>query len=360
MVSVTPRASTLVTLECRGDGQQRGRAHGEHLRSLIEVGLGQWSEHLRDVLDISPESYLYDLVHTTGYRAATERWAPDLLAEIEGIAESSNQPFEWIFAYNVLDEEWDFRRGAVRQASAPACTVAGFRAATSGCRIIGQTMDIPSVHDGTQVVVHLSPEDGPDVLVFTVAGMIVNMGVNAVGVGVVANSLPMLPKSRDGVPVPFILRALLSCQSAEQAKAMLESVPHASGQHYLVGDPNGFVSSECGASGVFHDERVTDTVAHTNHLLVCELPYPQAAATSNSQRRMARIAKLLPTLRTPADLERAFADRTAPISQTPRRDFKSMTVGAMVAELAVPPRVRIAPGPPHEFDFQDASPASWQ
>jgi isopenicillin-N N-acyltransferase-like protein len=56
-----------------------------------------------------------------------------------------------------------------------------------------QTMDIGAIYDGAQAVLRLCPDEGPEALVFTFAGMLGPNGYNAAGVGVVVNNLAMLP-----------------------------------------------------------------------------------------------------------------------------------------------------------------------
>ena len=74
---------------------------------------------------------------------------------IEGIARGSAQPWQWIYAYNLLDEEWTWARDQ-KSGIAPGCTVAGF-APEGGTTLLAQTMDIPNIHDGTQAVLPLEP-----------------------------------------------------------------------------------------------------------------------------------------------------------------------------------------------------------
>jgi hypothetical protein len=108
-------------------------------------------------------------------------------------------------------------------------------------------MDIGSIYNGAQAVLHIQPDDAPEGLVFTFAGMIGLHGCNAAGVGVVVNNLAMLPHAAHGLPVAAVMRGILAQHSLEDAAAFVRSVPHASGQHYAVGSPEGLISFECSA-----------------------------------------------------------------------------------------------------------------
>ena len=264
------RAATraLPVVDAAGTPRERGRAHGEALRPLIGAGIDRWAAELGTAHGLDPDDYLRDFLGSTGYLAAAEAWTPDLLDEVRGIADGAHLPFERVAAYNLLDEEWAYARWRRSGTAAPGCTVAGLRQAATGIPVLAQTMDIPSLHDGTQAVLRLASDDGPTALAFTYAGMIGLNGCNEAGVAVVVNNLAMLPSSTLGLPVAFVVRGVLGHATLAAAATFLRGVPHATGQHYAVGGPEGFVSLECSASGVTEDAAAGDRVLHTNHPLV--------------------------------------------------------------------------------------------
>lgn len=108
----------MPVVTCAGTPGARGEAHGEELRTLIADGLGRWAEAIAAAHDVAPDAYIADFVAGTDYLPAIRRSTPDLLAEIEGICRGSGQPWEWIYAYNLLDEEWTWAR-ARRAGMAP-------------------------------------------------------------------------------------------------------------------------------------------------------------------------------------------------------------------------------------------------
>src|SRR5690606_28459256 len=117
-----------------------------------------------------PDAYIAGFLAETDYLPAIRRWTPELLDEVEGIAAGANQPFERIFAFNLLDEEWEYDKR--RAAQAPGCTVTCLRDGGSGAPVLAQTMDIPTLHDGTQAALRLRRDDAPGAVVLTYAGMI--------------------------------------------------------------------------------------------------------------------------------------------------------------------------------------------
>lgn len=343
---------TLKVLHCKGSPPERGRQQGEELRPLIEQGVGSWLESIGTRHGVDPDAYIAEFLQKTTYRTAIERWTSELLLEVHGIADGAGQPFERMLAYSMLDEEWRFSQ--TRSGNQPGCTAVGVRAEGDRPTLIGQTMDIPALHDGTQVVVIHEEQGAPTQAVLTAAGMICLMGVNSAGVGVVVNNLSMLPSARAGLPVTFIERKLLDTFSVEEASYGLHAMQHAIGQHYLIGDPVSLVSFEADAARVIGGAEDQRVISHANHPLYAESDRPEwetIFAASSTRARYACMTELTEGAATLDDIETALTDTTAPISRSAAHGF--MTFGAMAAELSSPPKVRFAPGPPHERPFVD-------
>ncbi len=350
-MAMAMKTESLRVLQCSGTPTERGAQQGEALRASIAEGVGRWLESIGSRHGIEPDGYIGEFLRKTAYRASIERWAPELLLEVHGIARGAGQSVERMLAYSMLDEEW--RYAQTRSAGeAPGCTAVGVRAEGGRPTLVGQTMDIPSLHDGTQVVVIHEEQGAPTQAVFTAAGMIGLMGVNSAGVGLVVNNLGMLPSARTGLPVLFIERKLLDTFSVDEATYGLQAMPHAVGQHYLIGDPEHLVSFEADAARVVGGSEDQRVIAHTNHPIYDPLEKPEFEAmytASNTRARYSCMATLAEGATRLDDIERALGDTTAPISCPISDGF--MTFGAMAAELSSPPRVRFAAGPPHENPF---------
>lgn len=350
-MSTVIETGTLRVLRCSGSPAERGAQQGEALRGLIDEGVGRWLDALGARHGMDPDAYLDEFLHKTTYRTYIERWTPELLLEVHGIARGSGQRVERMLVYSMLDEEWRFSQTRLAE-QAPGCTAVGVRAERGRPTLIGQTMDIPALHDGTQVVVIHEEPGAPTQTVFTAAGMIGLMGVNSAGVGLVVNNLSMLPAARSGLPVLFIERKLLDTLSVDEATYGLHAMEHAIGQHYLIGDPSHLVSFEADAARITGGAEDRRVIPHANHPLYDPPSKPEFEAiyaASNSRERCSCIAALAEGATTLDDIERALTDTTAPISRAAANGF--MTFGAMVAELSLPPTVRFAAGPPHAQPF---------
>jgi predicted choloylglycine hydrolase len=338
----------IPVIECRGSAHQIGRLHGELARDLIALGLGRWRENLAakrgDV-----DRYIADLLARTSFIPAIEEHAPAVLDELRGIAEGSSQPFELILAYNLMDEEWSFRTDRL-DGVAPGCTVV----ALAG-RAIAQTMDIPTIHDGTQIVLAVEPERGPAQRLLSAAGMLGLTGANNAGVGVVVNNLNQLPSSASGLPVQVLTRRLLEHGTAAEAARWVESIPHAVGQHYLIADSTETISLEGSGAGVARVP-VADSYVHANHPLASAGSRPDTDRIeflSNTHVRYDRAQSLVDAAADQAGLERILEDREAPISCERKEGF--MTFGGISIGLTTPPTMRVTAGPPHESAWIDVS-----
>jgi hypothetical protein len=354
-MSTVTGTETLKVLHCSGTPAERGRQQGEELRPLIELGVGNWLDAIGARHGIDPDAYIDEFLSKTAFRASIERWTPELLFEVHGIAAGSGQSIERMLVYSMLDEEWRYSRTR-SAAEAPGCTAVGVRAEDGRPTLIGQTMDIPSLHDGTQVVVIHEEQGAPTQAVFTAAGMICLMGVNSAGVGVVVNNLGMLPSARTGMPVTFIERKLLDTFSVEEASYGLQAMQHAIGQHYLIGDTTNLVSFEADAARVIGGAEDQRVVSHTNHPLYDSPAKPEFEAiyaASNTRARFACMTALAESATSLDDIETALTDTSAPISRSALRGH--MTFGAMAAELSSPPIARFAAGPPHERPFVEVT-----
>ena len=353
-----------------GPPRARGRAHGEALRDEIAAGLALWQDGLAATVvgagtDATVAGYLEAFLSGGGFRDAVRRWTPDLLEEVEGIAEGAGADPDLVWAYQLMDEQWWFSRhwrtgGA---ATGERCSSLALRTA-AGATIVAQNMDLPAVYDGQQVLLRVTDERrGTTAVLLTAAGMIGFCGLNDRGVAVCCNSLPTLPVRADGLPVAFVLRGVLERSSRDSAVAFLRSVRHATGQNYVVGDPDGFADLECAGDEVASHAGGPGCVFHTNHPLAWTGPQavPPIAEDSapiprsSTHERLATLAGRLDgvvgdAVPTVPEVQALLA--TPPVS-VPRSDpTATMTIGSLVAELGPEPSAHVAPGPPATTPYE--------
>ena len=345
--------NALPIVDLTGTPRQRGHAHGESLRDQIAEKVDRW----RDVVALgaapSAEIYLDGLLADTDFRPAIARWTPDLLEEIDGIAEGARQPAEVVYALQLLDEDWWYRhRRGHGHCSSLAIAPHDGRAAW-----VAQTMDLPQWHDGLQAMLRIADADGAVTYVGTSAGMIGLLGVNR-QFGVCVNTLLQLSHDPKGLPVACVVRGLLAQTGTGAARAFLKTANHASGQNYVLGDRNGVTMYECSAGGKVEYRPDAERLWHTNDPLVSQdlaVHNPVGASRTNQCPRFAAMERRLGEPQKSIDLEALKAvlasrdDSAMPISRPPNPSSPATancTILAVIFEFGDATTLHYAAGAP--------------
>ena len=256
---------SLPVVELAGTGRQRGEAHGESLRELVREAVDRWTENVLARAPVGAEAYLTELVDNSGYRRAINAYAPDLGAEVAGIAAAAGANERHVLGLSLMDEEWWLRSVLARPHH---CTSVARCASNGEPALVAQNMDLPAWLDGLQVLLDVSPTSAaPRALVPSHAGMIGLNALNEHGVGIAVNALPQLPARADGLPVAVVIRLLAAQRDLASAVAVAQQIEHATGQNYTIGDRNGVVSMECSAAGATRYNPGGPAIAHSNHPL---------------------------------------------------------------------------------------------
>lgn len=342
-------------------GYQRGWQWGVQRRTQIQHWIQAWRGSLKTGCTVDPEHHIDRMLKDTDFLPAIDRNTPELLEEVRGIADGADLPFDIIFAGQLMDEEWAYRRASLRSTEAVQKCSSAAVSNGGGVAWVGQNMDLGGYTDGHQRILRMSGKDEQDAsLIFTIGGMIALMGVNARGLAVCVNALPQLPCASEGVPVAFIIRKLLAADGLAEASRLVQSLPHATGQHYLLADAYAIRSFEASPDGVFeYHAPDRNRVLHTNHPLVERL----TAATLDNTNSIVRLRSLTQRLMTNSvsteslkDALSSSDDPNHPICRitkpgataNPVTGMVSFTTGSIVSELrsSEPPVCWVSSGPP--------------
>ncbi|MGO9607679.1 MAG: C45 family autoproteolytic acyltransferase/hydolase [Candidatus Binataceae bacterium] len=347
--------ASVPVLYLSGSPRMQGRAHGDALRKSIGLVREQWRASLTARFGVHPDSFIATFLAETRFVDAIRRWSPALLEEIEGIAEGSERPLDETLAFQFMDEEWWFGTARYRKAAAATdkCSAIASRPRDGNPPILAQNMDLRAYHDGGQAVIVTAGEGAARATVMTICGMIGLCGANDAGVGVVVNTLWQLPSAADGLPVACVMREILAKRNLAEATSWIRGPRHASGQHYLIGDPDGFASFEASATAVNEVPWKEPSAAfvHTNHPLTRAQTGRVHPAEENSRGRYDTLCGLVADKPlTIAEVKSALADRSGshPISVRPDANdpMSVMTFASIVMELKQPPTIELAGGPP--------------
>jgi len=268
---IVTTASEIDVIVLEGSPKERGLTHGEVLKPRIRELLEQWKYLLYDQFHKNPKNLINELVENTNFLAAIKKWTPQLLVEIEGIAEGAEVEFNEIFAVQLMDEG-GWYLDALNQNPTQRCSSLGCFKEENQPTLVAQNLDWTNDIEGFHVILHIKhPESSLESLVPTVAGVVGTCGVNNKAIGICTNALWRdLNSSINGLPVNFIVRVILEQPDLNTASAFLQQIQHASAENYVIGDAQKVVNFECSAHKVvqYIPYEGARRVYHTNHPLV--------------------------------------------------------------------------------------------
>lgn len=333
--------------------QDLGREHGAQASDQI----GAYLDYLTESLQLSR-----DVVRRRALRFLPlfERHCPHLVAEIDGLAEGAGIEFADALAAQL--------RGELGALGDEACTtfVIGPRGTADGSILIGQTSDTPAEIENFAYVLHLQPDDRPEVLMWTFGGMLGYHGVNAAGVSHFANSLGGGPAWKFALSHYPLKRMLLECRRLDDVLRIFETVPVCSNGNYVVCAGSEILDVELTSDGpLILRDTGAGFLAHSNHFLcgphACRDNFDRSLP--DSFPRLERINRLISDrfgLLTVDDLKRILSDHAGhPVGicrhpHTGHGDNVLPSSGKTVAALIAEPahgRLHVARGNPCENAF---------
>jgi isopenicillin-N N-acyltransferase like protein len=354
-------------LELSGSAYDRGLQHGKALKSEIAEMIRLWKLDVQQSGKKDPDLVISEFLSKTDFLQAIKKWTPELLEEVRGIGDGSGQPFNTILSYQLVDEIWVY----YDELDAQGCSCLGVAKAGTHPAYVGQNMDLESWRHGSQTVLHiLQSPDSPEQLIFTSAGLIALNGVNGHSIGVCANTVMELAASRNGLPVAFFIRGLLSKKSEESALDFIKNVRYASGQNYVVGIGDKVYDYETSALKIARYLPLAggSVVYHTNHAIVNDALKPWWAArlrklTADELRKTnsyVRLGALKTRLSKDAmDIDESRIKETLrskdskehPVCRPLGNGLTAYTFGSTIMTLSDHPSLQVTVGPPDANDY---------
>lgn len=244
------------------DPRQRGRVYGETARQQIHTILGAYMEIFQR---ITAETWEETVERGKSFLSRADAFAPDLVAEIRGIAEGSARSFEDIFLLNARSEIL-FNPQVLSQ---ECTTVAALPKSTkNGDMLLAQNWDWFKDVVNCQVILKIAQRgDVPALITFTEAGQLAKIGMNSAGIGLVVNNL-ISDRPRPGVPWIFLTRRVLESSHFAQALGYVLNTTRAHSINFLMATAEG-EAINLETSPV--EEHVlwpeNGLLAHTNHYI---------------------------------------------------------------------------------------------
>lgn len=349
-----------------GSGYKLGLQHGKLLKKEIGELVVKMKKNTADNLHKDAEQVIKDFIAYAQFTSAIKQFTPDLYEEVKGIADGSGQAFNDIMVFNLLDEFWVY----IDDISNHHCSGMGVPSINGSTSYIAQNMDIESYTEGYQILIRLTRTNNrPEQFILTHPGAIGFAGMNEAGIGACMNTLMQLKATPKGLPVAFIVRRILSSTDKNDLLDFIQTVPHASGQNYIIGIRGEVFDFEASANKVvrFDPKNANGTIYHTNHPLVnddvkpwLEKYSPKAdikPVNSNSyirlaavQNRIAKVAHIEDTLI--KETLRSKDDTNNPVCRTFRKEEGGFTFGSVIMTLTGTPFLQITAGSPDASEYK--------
>jgi isopenicillin-N N-acyltransferase-like protein len=235
-------------IDVSGTPYERGVQHGRAAGELI----ARYPAVLRQVMKVEARWRAPGLepakmtdseleARTVQFLPFFERFAPEQVEEIRGVAHGAEVPFWLALLANVRAEIGIFDRLAVGD----GCTAfgAGRGATVDGSTLIGQNQDQNALMRELTIILRVEPDRGPRMLMATFGGVLGYVGINSAGVGFVHNALAN-SVWRMGLPHYPLKRAILQQESIEGVLRQFDRAPLGSCANYVVSDRDHVVDIE--------------------------------------------------------------------------------------------------------------------
>jgi len=309
----------LQFIDVEGDPYTCGVQIGQASKKQIAHSLSVYQQTF-ELCDIS---WQQALTKASGYRELIESNYPNLLEELSGIAIGSGFDVADLFTLNCRTEILppDFLAKALVETDqifdssdldASECTSFAFSRGDTKPVWLSQNWDWIGLQREALIVVRAKNERGEQFITVTEAGMLAKIGLNQNGFGVCLNILRSVDDGdKPGLPVHFLLRVLLDCETVEQAAALVSATQFASSSNVMIADQSGAMANlELSPHGVQVLAADDNTLCHTNHFLHTALVANEAkqAAALSSVARLHTAQSNLPSLHNLNDIQSLLSD----------------------------------------------------
>lgn len=192
-----------------GAPYQRGFQYGNAAKDRIQKVIDEYKVLFEKEAFISWEDAVE---RAKPYKEQIASYRPDLIEEMQGIADGAGLGFEIILTLNCRSEIM------FAKADKNECSVIGIppEASAEGHTYLAQNWDWWSLGLGTTVVLEVEQAPFAKTLIITEAGLVGGKGINEYGIALSMNAMSV-KKGKIGVPLQVILRGCLSCKTLPNA-----------------------------------------------------------------------------------------------------------------------------------------------
>lgn len=349
-------------LELEGPPRKVGFDHGRLLGDRIAVSIDHYRTSFEKQAGLE---WSTALVLASALTPTLRERAPDLVEEMEGIAQGSENPLEVIVALNARTGLLRTTPAAVENAEAECTTGAALPAKTKdGHTILFGNWDQNVRCLENSAVLEVRVPDRLPVLFLTEAGILMRTGFNSAGIGITGNSLAseLDGTVAGGIPWPIVRRQVLQQDRISEALKVVFESPRAHSGNHVVADAEGFaVDLEATPGEVFTITPEDDLVFHSNHFIspgaCARVSDRQVGRSPSTLYRVSRLAEGVKaagdqvTIETIQNALRDHFGHPDSVCAHPTEDRRSTTVASHISDLAAR-TLFISSGPPCENPYQ--------
>ena len=340
----------LPFLKIKGTPEEIGFQHGSHFKDRVQACFDFYTKSLfqKPNFDFSK--------HGEAYLDLIGKYFPHYRQEIEGLARGAEMEPWQISVLNSRTEIF-LQANKERLHQVSECTSLYY----GNPPMLAQNWDWLMPLEELFVLLEIEREDGHRILMMTEPGIIGKIGLNNAGVGLCLNIL-IGKEALMGMPIHILLRMMLDCATAEEARESLRTLPMGSYSHVFLGDDSGaFYSLEFGGKIIDEVDYYQLTPIHTNHYLEGSVDDSNTEVYLDSRARMTRVRQLTSGL-TECDVDRLKnilldtqgGDKAICKDWMPIWHLKHGTVATLVLDLKKR-SMHISKGQPLHSSFQEFS-----
>jgi isopenicillin-N N-acyltransferase-like protein len=227
---------------------ERGKALGEAAAERIRRSVANYEETF---LHYTGLGWGEVCERAEAFVAPIEAYDPQILEEMQGIADGAGLDFRDVLAVNVRTEVMYGVSAAVAE-----CTACGTDGSSTrnGHVLVAQNWDWRPVTRDACILLEVEQAPKPSFLTFLEAGLVGKMGFNSAGIGLMTNLLITdLDRGDPAVPFHVILRGILNAASFDEAVDAVVGPRRAASANYLIADAGGrLVDLETAPGGPEH------------------------------------------------------------------------------------------------------------
>lgn len=215
-------------IELEGEAYARGRQYGARVPAAIRLNADVYLCLIEFYAGLGREAALQA---ASAFAPFIEAHAPDLLLEMQGIADGAGCDLNKVLLINARSELMSAVDGCTAMAAAPEVT-------SQGQVLLGQNWDWYTAVEPEPVLLRIRQPEKPEILTLVEAGQVGKMGLNSAGLGVCLNFLEHADRGQ-GLPIHVILRQVLGCEALGDAIRAACSVPRGGAANLLLAHAEG-------------------------------------------------------------------------------------------------------------------------